>query len=233
VSAASCRTCRAASAVRVGQTRIWCAAAVAAMLGASHSPGAAAALARNIIAPVHSRQISNGLPSQTRQFNYDSPLVGASLTFVVSVCLADFEYLIACRERGLLEAAKRLEQIYLDDYAMKRAAGSLKVWFPPGVERSEQLRFLREVEDHAIASMAHKLQDDVDQIPSQINSKGGNDQPAAWNGQKAQEVRRWREDADMESREGVNWSHDWSSRTHSYRTGTALHELVNMNINDR
>jgi hypothetical protein len=31
---------------------------------------------------------------------------------MVSVCLEDFEYSIACRERSSLEAARRLEQIY-------------------------------------------------------------------------------------------------------------------------
>ena len=92
------------------------------------------------------------------QFDDGNPLEEASLTFTVSVCLADWEYSSACRERSLLEAAKRLEQIYLDVYAMRRAAGSLRIWFPPHVERSEQLWFLRQVEDLAIAAMAKKLQ---------------------------------------------------------------------------
>ena len=61
-----------------------------------------------------------------------NPLVTASLAFTVSVCLADVEFSIACWERGLAEATKRLEQIYLDNYVTRRAAGSLKVWFYPG-----------------------------------------------------------------------------------------------------
>jgi len=107
------------------------------------STGAAIALAQNFRPPSHVSELSKRPSRPMAQFHSDNLLEEASLTFVVSVCLADLEYTSACREVSLLEATKRLEQIYLDGYAMRRAAGSLKVWFPPRVERSEQLRFLR------------------------------------------------------------------------------------------
>jgi hypothetical protein len=88
----------------------------------------------------------------------DNPLAMASLSFSVSVCLGDVEYSIACWERGLMEAAERLEQIYLEVYVTRRAAGSLRVWFSVATEQGEQLRFLREAEERAIKTVATKLQ---------------------------------------------------------------------------
>lgn len=170
-------------------------------------------------------------------------LVPISLAFTVSVCFADVEYSIACRERGLAEAAKRLEQIYLDDYANGRAEGSLKVWFPLKTEQSEQLRFLREAEERAIKTVAVKLQAGGDQrITSQMNSPGINSPeaspPQEHSGPESlvrqrTQVQKWQEDATVEARKGTNWSHDWSSKTHSYKLGQALHELAHLGNRNR
>lgn len=135
-------------------------------------------------------------------------LMRASLAFVVSVCLDNVDYSIACRERSLLEAARRLEQIYLENYSAKRVAGSLKIWFALAVEYQEQLRFLREVEDRAIKAVESKLQNVVD----------------------AQRLRNWREAALGEARNGSNWLHAWSARNHQYRPGAALNQLVHINM---
>jgi hypothetical protein len=162
-----------------------------------------------------------------------NPLVTTSLAFSVSVCLADVEYSIACWERGLAEAAKRLEQIYLDDYMTRRAAGSLKVWFPLATEQSEQLRFLREAEERAIKTAATKLQAEGDQwiaspmIPSEDY---GQQAPIR---RRTQLVQKWREDASIEARKGTNWSHDWSSKTHSYQVGVTLQEIANIGNQNR
>src|SRR5271169_248175 len=194
---------------------------------APHSAAVAAVLVENFSQPWHFSEISNRPPSFIPLFDYHNPSEEASLTFVVSVCLADLEYSSACREVSLLEAAKRLEQIYLDVYAMRRAAGSLRNWFPPRVERSEQLWFLREVEDRAIVATAKKLQNGTDDSATpEMDSQGTEGGDSASDQQSAQPVRKWREDATMEAREGLNWAHDWSLRTHSYQTGMALHELV-------
>src|SRR5271169_5904806 len=195
---------------------------------APHSAAVAAVLVENFSQPWHFSEISNRPPSFIPLFDYHNPSEEASLTFVVSVCLADLEYSSACREVSLVEAAKRLEQIYVDVYAMRRAAGSLRVWFPPRVERSEQLWFLRQVEDRAIAAMAKKLQNggaDESANP-QMDSLGSYGGDTASDQQSPPQVRKWREDATMEARNGTNWAHDWSSRTHSYQTGMALRELV-------
>ena len=173
-----------------------------------------------------------------------TPLVTASLAFSVSVCLADVEYSIACWERGLAEAAKRLEQIYLDDYATRRAAGSLKVWFPLPTQLSEQLRFLREAEERAIKTMAAKLQAEGDQrVNSQMNSPGMNPlktgppqehrEAEGLVRRHTQQVQKWREDASLEARKGTNWSHDWPSKTHSYQLGPALRELAQIGNRQR
>ncbi len=161
-----------------------------------------------------------------QQSNPGDLLEQASLTFVVSVCLADLEYTLACREVGLLEAAKRLEQIYRDVYAMRRAAGSLKIWFPAHVPETDQLHFLREVEDRAIAAMAKNLENGTDQSSAALPPSPGAYGEDASALQTSQAVRKWREAASEEAGKGTNWLHDWASRTHLYRTGQALHELA-------
>jgi hypothetical protein len=207
--------------------RIWRVLAMMLIPWVSYLAGVADAHAQNFSLPAHFGEIANRRPSLIPQFDYGHPIEEVSLTFVVSVCLADLEYSSACREGSLLEAAKRLEQIYLDVYAMRRAAGSLRIWFPPRVERSEQLWFLREVEDRAIAATAKKLQNGADDSATpEMESQATEGGDAASDQQSAQQVRKWREDATLEARVGTNWAHDWSSRTHSYQTGMALHELV-------
>ena len=208
--------------------RIWRVLTMTLMPCLPHLAGVSDVLAQNFSLPSYYGETSSRRSSSMPRFDYGSPLEEASLTFTVSVCLADWEYLIACRERGLLEAAKRLEQIYLDVYTMRRAAGSLRIWFPPHVERSEQLWFLRQVEDLAIAATAKKLQNGgIDESATpQMSSQGAYGDDAASDQQSPPQVRKWREDATMEARNGTNWAHDWSSRTHSYQTGMALRELV-------
>ena len=208
--------------------RIWRVLVMTLMPCVSHSAGMADALAQNFLLPAHFGETSKRPPLSIPQFDYGDPVEEVSLTFVVSVCLADLEYSSACRERSMLEAAKRLEQIYLDVYAMRRAAGSLRIWFPPRVERSEQLLFLRQVEDRAIANMAKKLHNGAvdESVAPQMDSLGSYGDDTASDQQSPPQVRKWREDATMEARNGTNWAHDWSSRTHSYQTGMALRELV-------
>ena len=105
--------------------RIWCTAALAVMLCVSAS--------------------SEATQSERHEIpHFSNLLVTVSLEFSVTVCLADVEYSIACWERASSEAARRLEQIYLDDDTTGRAAGSLRDRFPLATEQSEQLRFLRE-----------------------------------------------------------------------------------------
>jgi hypothetical protein len=124
----------------------------------------------------------------------------------------------------------------------RKAAGSLKVWFTVATERGEQLRFLREAEERAIKTVATKLQTESNQgITSQMSSPEMNSpitDPTEERGEtgvsgqnRSQQLQKWREDASLEARKGTNWSHDWSSKTHSYQLGLALHELAH--IRDR
>jgi hypothetical protein len=177
--------------------------------------------------------ISTALPPAIPCAGTGSPLLRASLAFTVSVCFADVEYSIACWERGLLEATKRLEQIYLDDFTTRKAAGSLRIWFPLATDGNEQLRFLRETEERAIKNAVVKLQAESDRQIKTPTSALDRDSPTT----SAQEMellrqrvqqllQKWREDAVVEARRGTNWSHEWSSRTHSYQLGQALRELV-------
>jgi hypothetical protein len=128
------------------------------------TPALAAAIAasRNIANPPLYRLASNRVAAPG--IGAIGPLVRASLAFNVTVCLDDVEYSIACRERSLLEAARRLEQIFIDDYTQGRVAGSLTVVFPLAVERPEQLQFLREAENRAIAAANTKLQSELDRL---------------------------------------------------------------------
>jgi hypothetical protein len=224
-------------------TRIWFTVVVGVMLGVL-SLAKAAQSERHESSLSILTSISLAPPMLGLRVGNSNPLVTVSLAFTVSVCLADVEYSIACRERSLAEAAKRLEQIYLDDYVKGKAAGSLKVWFPLVTERSEQLRFLREAEERAIKTVAAKLLLEVDQpITSQMHSPGINSpetnvpeqhgRPEGLVRQPNQQLQKWRESASLEARRGTNWSHDWSSRTHSYQPGSALHELVRLGIRKR
>jgi hypothetical protein len=150
-----------------------------------------------------------------------------SLTFTVSVCLDDFEYSIACRERSSLEAAHRLEQIYLDDYATGNAAGSLRIWFAVKAEPSEQTNFLREAENRAVEAVFRKLREEAAARmaaagPSAATGGGAADAAREF----AQAIRRWHDEADVEARTGINWSHDWSARSHTYKPGQALRALA-------
>jgi hypothetical protein len=114
----------------------------------------------------------------------------AALNFSVSVCLDDFEYAIACRERSSLEAARRLEQIYLDDYATGSPARSLRIWFAVKAEPREQTTFLLEVENRAIEAVFRKLKEDASHRSS--GAAGGGADAAR---QFAQDIERWHDEA--------------------------------------
>jgi len=151
--------------------------------------------------------------------------VYAALTFTVSVCLDDFEYSIACRERSSLEAARRLEQIYLDDYATGSPAGSLRIWFAVKAEPSEQTNFLREVENRAVEAVFRKLSEDAAHRAAPAAS-AATDGAAEAAREFAQSIQRWHDEAGTEARTGINWSHDWGGRSHAYKPGKGLRELA-------
>jgi len=153
--------------------------------------------------------------------------VPVALTFTVSVCLDDFEYSIACGQRSSLEAAHRLEQIYLDDYATGIPAGSLRIWFAVKAEPSEQTNFLREVENRAVEAVFRKLKEEAAArlaaaAPSTAAGGGAADVAREF----GQTIQRWHDEAGVEARTAINWSHDWSSRSHIYKPGQALRDLA-------
>jgi hypothetical protein len=148
----------------------------------------------------------------------------AALTLSVSVCLDDFEYSITCRERSSLEAAHRLEQIFLDDYATGSPAGSLRIWFAVKAEPSEQRTFLLEVENRAIEAVFRKLKEDAAQRAAAAAASAGGGAEAAR--ELAQDLQRWYDEAGVEARTGKNWSHDWGGRSHTYEPGQALRDLA-------
>jgi hypothetical protein len=152
-------------------------------------------------------------------------VVPVSLIFSASVCLDDFEYSIGCRQRSSLEAARRLEQIYLDDYATGSPAGSLRIWFAVKAEPSEQTNFLREVENRAVEAVFRKLKEDAAQrAAAAFADKGGGAADAAR--EFAQAIQRWHDEAGVEARTAINWSHDWGARSHTYKPGQALRDLA-------
>lgn len=155
------------------------------------------------------------------------PPAAASLNFMVSVCLDDFKYSIACRQRSSLEAAHRLEQIYLDDYATGSPAGSLRIWFAVKAEPSEQTNFLREVENRAIEAVFRKLKEDTAHRAAAAAASAGTGGSAAEAAAEfAQDIQRWHDAAGVEARTGINWSHDWAARSHTYKPGQALRDLA-------
>lgn len=208
--------------------RIWCTLAVTAISGVLQ-PADAAPIARHETSRSNLIAIFRPSPIPGPRGGGDDLWVTASLAFTVSVCLADVEFSIACWERSLAEAARRLEQIYLDDYATRRAAGSLKVWFTLATAPSDQLRFLREAEERAIKTASAKLQAQGDQpISSITNPPEEHGEAMGPLRERIQRLQKWREAATAEARRGTNWSHDWSSRTHAYQLGPALSDLAHM-----
>jgi hypothetical protein len=193
----------------------------------------ALAAASNVLRPAVEAQPRIAAPKTTALANGRAVTVPVSLTFMVSVCLADFEYSIGCRERSSLEAAHRLEQIFLDDYATGSAAGTLGIWFAVKAEPSEQTSFLHEVENRAIESVFRKLKEDADQrvaaAAGSADAQGGAAETAR---EFAQDIQRWHDDAGAEARSGVNWSHNWAGRSHTYKPGQALRDLARIgNLN--
>ena len=152
--------------------------------------------------------------------------VSVALTFSVSVCLDDFEYSIACRERSSLEAAHRLEQIFLDDYATGNPAGSLRIWFAVKAEPSEQATFLLETENRAIEAVFRKLKEDAAQRTAAAAASAASGGGADTARELAQDLQRWYDEAGVEARAGKNWSHDWGGRSHTYKPGQALRDLA-------
>jgi hypothetical protein len=135
-----------------------------------------------------------------------NPFLPVSLTFVVTVCLDEVEYSIACRSRGSLEVQHRIEQILLDNYTNGNTAGDLRVGFWVEVDSDDQDRFLREVETRAIEAVTSKLQT--------IHSGS------------YQLIRAWHDAAHLEAVVGRNWRHNWSERTHQYQIGPSRYQLA-------
>ncbi len=132
--------------------------------------------------------------------------VDVSLAFTVTVCLDEVDFSIACRQRGLLEVQRRLEQILLDDYANGNTTGDLRVAFWLEVEGQDQVRLLREAEIRAIEAVTSKLQSGR---PSQYAL-----------------LREWHDAAQLEAISGRNWKHDWAARTHQYQIGPSRYRLA-------
>jgi hypothetical protein len=146
--------------------------------------------------------------------------IPVALNFTVSVCLDDFEYSIACRQRSSVEAAHRLEQIYLDDYATGNAGGSLRIWFAVKAEPSEQTNFLHDVENRALEAAFRKIKEEA---AGRMAAAGGTADAAR---EFAQAMQHWHDEAGVEARTGINWSHDWGARSHTYKPGQALRDLA-------
>lgn len=193
----------------------------------------ALAAAYDLLALAAAPEAGYALPPAVSQ-SANVATVPVALTFTVSVCLDDFEYSIACRQRSSLEAAHRLEQIYLDDYATGSPAGSLRIWFAVKAEPSEQTNFLREAENRAIEAVFRKLREEAATrmaaaAPSAAAGGGAADAAREF----AQAIQRWHDEAGVEARTGINWSHDWSSRSHTYKPGQALRDLARIGNRDK
>src|SRR3954451_25081247 len=135
-----------------------------------------------------------------------NPFVPVSFTFVVTICLDEVEYSIACRSRGSLEVQHRIEQILLDNYTNGKTAGDLRVGFWVEVNSDDQVRFLREVETRAIEAVTSKLQ--------------------TLHSGSYQLIRAWHDAARLEAVVGRNWRHNWSERTHQYQIGPSRYQLA-------
>lgn len=186
----------------------------------------ALAAAYDLLALAAAPEAGYALPPAVSQ-SANVATVPVALTFTISVCLDDFEYSIACRQRSSLEAAHRLEQIYLDDYATGSPAGTLRIWFAVKAEPSEQANFLHEVENRAIEAVFRKLREEAATrmaaaAPSAAAGGGAADAAREF----AQAIQRWHDEAGVEARTGINWSHDWTARSHTYKPGQALRDLA-------
>ena len=187
-----------------------------------------------MLRPLAGAQPGLGNPATTSTGDDKAVAELVSLTFTVSVCLADFEYSIGCSQRSSLEAARRLEQILLDDYGTGIPAGNLRIWFAVKTLASEQTSFLQEVENRAIESVYRKLKEDAEQqIAATVGGVGSQGSAAEAALEFAQDIERWHDDAGAEARSDVNWSHDWDGRAHTYKPGQALRDLAQIGNRNR
>jgi hypothetical protein len=154
--------------------------------------------------------IAHGILAPTSRGGDGGQLIRAALAFVVTVCFDEVTYSSACRERSLMEAAQRLEQLFVDDYTTDQATGTLDIHFDLEVGSEEQLGFLRDAELRAIAAAAVRLQ-------------GAIDHPLT-----ARQLRPWQDEATKEAREESNWQHNWSGRSHQYKAGRARKLLAGL-----
>ena len=115
----------------------------------------------------------------------------------------------------------------MDDYATGNAAGSLRIWFAVKAEPSEQSNFLREVENRAVEAVFRKLKEEAAQRAATAAASAAKSADAADAAREfAQSIQRWHDEAGVEARTGINWSHDWSARSHTYKPGQALRDLA-------
>lgn len=94
--------------------------------------------------------------------------------------------------------------------------------------RTEQVRFLAKIEKQAIAGVVAMMQREIAKLT-----------PFKWETQQERqekdaairnEVKQWKQDAISEANRGSSWSHDWSSNSHTFQTGTAFRQLQHISI---
>jgi hypothetical protein len=180
---------------------------------------------------VHVAPIPAGPASSSGDGPNGPPPISMGQAFVIAVCANTSDVSDSCLEQSAAQAAERLSQIYLRQWANKVITTNLAIRFPNVMARVDQYRFLTKIEKVAVAAVAAKMQADVDSL-----------KPFAWDSEatkaaKWEAVRNdrtaasnWQQSATSSAESGSNWSHNWSSNTHTFHEGTAFRQLKQINL---
>jgi hypothetical protein len=120
---------------------------------------------------------------------------------------------------------------FVEEYRKGKSDRLLKVLFPDRVDRIEQVRVLREIEEAAVKTVVAIMKRDIATLtPFPVDTAKQRAEKEALAREHAQQVSDWESQARSEARGGSNWSHNWSLKTHSFRGGSALGQLKSISI---
>lgn len=147
------------------------------------------------------------------------PAGDLATAFVVSVCTYQSNFTDECWSQGWNDALAQLNKIYLQLALGEITTNTLKVRFPTYARTFDQLNFLQKLERKAAATVVSVLKRDVARLT-----------PIEWRVEDNRAINEWATRSDTRAATGVNWSHDWSNNSHTYRLGPAFHQLQSIGL---
>lgn len=161
----------------------------------------------------------------------DPPPMSAEQAFVIAVCANDSDVSSECLERSGREAAAQLSRKLLQSIVKDVYVKPLSIRFPSLTSSQEQSAFLKNIETVAIAAVHAKIQADIERLKpffyDSLYTKS-----AKWELVQRDRIalNKWNQNARAAAQSNSNWSHDWSSQTHTFHEGPAYRQLKQISI---